>query len=301
MPALPPPDLQVHAWVQAGIELRIDDEEPPKADASIELARLQVKVDGGVYGVMVQLGASDGVKLLDAVAIARPLPWMTVQAGRFKAPLSASFLVPAPKLFTPTRSLLESAVPRRELGIDVAAEIGDVGTVHLGFFDPITDLAVTGPGVRPILAGAVALPGGVDLRVAGTTWARPADWEKEIDAGDAPRWDHELDVAIEWHPPDTQLLLEGLLAHPVDGSDPEGAVTALAAHSFPMGPLGLEVVGAWDTALLRAELEHRLTGGVNLHLDGWHFVASLSWQATFDGELAHVTGGVGRVQLQAGF
>lgn len=301
-PALPPPEppeVALHAFVRAGAELALAPGEPASSAAALEMARLKVAVSTSHLGATLQLEAADTPRLLDAVAHIRPVPWLTVRAGQFKTPVSADFLVPAPRMRTPTRAWIVQAVPRRELGISARAAVADVATVELGVFDPVSALDVSGPGVRPVLAANVELPGHVAVHAAATTWIRPA--ETDLAAEHRPGWDHVVDGAVAWHPPHSELSVEGLLAHRVDGDGLDGGITALAAHTFPLGTLGIEVAGAWDTASFHRELAHRLTAAVNLHVDGWRLVARASWEASFSADLRSPTEAVGRLQLQAGF
>lgn len=291
-----PPDVEVHAWLQAGIEIPVAAEGQP--GATIDMARLQTRVDTTWYGGMLQVDAArEDSMLLDAAIRMGSVRSVALTAGRFKTPLSLDFGVPAPKMVLPKRALLVSAAPQRELGAELLVHRGRVEW-RTGAFDPLSDLERAGPGVRPITSLDWEPVNGLIVHAGATTWLR-AD-EAERDLVDGPRWDDEADLALCWEDHGTTLALEGLAGHTVAAPHWEGGVTTLVAHRFAAGATEVEPAAGWDSATLDGALVHRATGAVNLHLDDWFAVARVSGEVLFS-EPEPEPALVARAQLQVGF
>lgn len=291
-PDLPPepPEIEFHSWLEAGVAV----DQTGEGTVSIDLARLQTKLDHEGYGGMLQLEAKSGtVELLDAVVRLGPTEGLSIRAGRFKTPFSMEFGVPAPKLILPTRLLIVSAAPRREIGAELRYVHGPLD-VQLGVFDSASPILITGPGVRPI--------GSVDLTVA-EHWhlhAGAATWLHGGDITDGPAWDHESDLGVAWHHTGTTLAIEGLAARSVATEEWEGGVGGLAAHRIHAWTTDLEPALGFDIVRLNGESVQRITTAANLHLDDWHAVTRLSWEAERHKGGEEVIQ-VARAQLQVGF
>ncbi|TNE85327.1 MAG: hypothetical protein EP330_26075 [Deltaproteobacteria bacterium] len=284
-----PPQIELHGWVEAGVAV----DEQGEGTVSVDLARFQTRLEHGSYAGMIQFeGKSGTVELLDAVVRLGPAQGLSVRAGQFKTPFSMEFGIPAPKLILPTRLLVVSAAPRRELGAELRY-VDEVVDVQVGLFDSASPILITGPGVRPV--------GAVDVTLAD--WhlhAGVASWLHGGETEHGPSWDHEADVGVGWHHEGSTLAVEGLVARAVATHHWDAGVGALAAQRIHAGSTDVEPAVGYDAVDFEGEVRQRVTTAFNVHLDEWHAVTRLSWEAEIAKHGEEITQ-VARAQLQVGF
>ncbi|MCB9674406.1 MAG: hypothetical protein H6737_04770 [Alphaproteobacteria bacterium] len=304
-PDLPPapPEVELHGWVEAGVAMGLrndEDHEDAGPHVGFDLARLQVKAHHRGYGGMLQVEAATGtVQLLDAVVELGDPKRFSVRAGRFKMGVSQDFAVPAPQMILPTRARFVSLTPRREVGVEAQARIAEVVRVRVGAFDPVTDLTVTGPGISPSLAVDVDLPADLSAHAGAATWVHPPNALEKL--GDhAPITDRVADVGVEWRHDGNTVAVEGMVAHEIARDVWDSGASVLAAHRIHAGSAEVEPAAGWDVLVRPDDASHRATGAMNLHLDDWSAVASLSLEATFASAKTPPME-VARAQLQLGF
>lgn len=293
-----PPRIELHGWAEAGVSVAMGAEEDAVPQVAIDMARMQLRYDDRHYGGMIQISAAGGnVRLLDAVArLGAKGDGLSLQAGLFKTPLSLDFGIPAPKMVLPHRPWLVGAGTTRELGVQGRLR-GSAGTVWLGLYDPVSDLTVTGRGVRTVVAGEAPVSERVLLHAGASTWVHGRG-APDILGEDAPEWDHMADLGVRYDHAGTVVAVEGLASHQADGPLWQAGASVWAAHRFPVGGVELEPAAAWETATFTGEVHHRATSVLNLHESDWNLVASLSWDVVLtEGPTAHIV----RTQLQTGF
>lgn len=130
--------LSIGVVIQTVGDYQFDpDYSPGNPGFSLAAARLQVKgdLDGG-FGYFFQTEFVSANPLLDARVSYTYNPMFTIDAGLFKAPFSAEFLIPAPGIDFVNRSRVVAALaPNRQVGVALRGTLAEQVTYSLGMFN----------------------------------------------------------------------------------------------------------------------------------------------------------------------
>jgi len=282
-----PSELQVHAWASGGY--RMHSEQAEDSGFYVGMARLVANYEHGwqrserphaVHTFLQVEAASGSVDLLDARLDYQPAPWLRLRAGRFKAPVSADYLVPATKMLLAERAMLVDLAPRRLIGAEAAVQAGKLGA-EVALFEWDEDLLTVGEAHYS--SGPVALHAAAGQRSGETN-------------------DTRLDAAVVLHPGRWEAHAEALAV--LDGGAVP-AVGAFASAGYRFGDpateedaLAVEPLVALDLRSEDGGQDWAGTGAVDIFWDGWHLVQTLSYtHAVADGVPDHVL----TAQLRGGF
>ena len=261
---------------------------------TLRLARVAVRGRAqGLGSAFVQLdGAGGQARLLDAVVQLEPTSGLTLRAGRFKAPVSAEFLIPAPQQPMIRRALLSRLVLRRAPGAELVASFGPEETrlgLHAGLFAPglPDDKGVTAVGRIGIETDV-----GVGLHAAVAHDLHDDGAEQPPDGEQRPSRRTQMDLALTFERWGFTAHLEGLVVLDVTTTRREGGALILIARRFD----DLEPVLAWDGLVAEGDSRQRLTPALNWYLRGHALMARLNYELTYDGPTEHAV----LVELQAG-
>ncbi len=262
----------------------------------LSLARL--KLDGKLedYGsIKIQTGIrGTNIALLDAVVALTAAPPFKLQLGRFKSPVSHEYLTGAPDLIFFSRAALNGYVPGRRIGAqaDYTIEATDNLTItpQVGLFEAPGG-TIENPQGASLVGRILVEPGNsVDIHLAGAEFV--FDENNIISLGaPVPGYDQMLDAAISYETDRWNLLGEGLyVTGPADGVDYVAAGYAHAGHRLgDLEGISYEPAIGYDIfGNSEDDPDHRVTGGLNLYLDGDNLIASADYRLNlFDGDPGH--------------
>jgi len=302
----PPPSapLELHAWAEAGYLIPVG-EVAEHAGAYLSMARLQGRLHEDDFDAFIQVGADHGdLQLLDARIAWTPSRRVTVRAGRFKTPVSAEYLIPAPRLLFTQRSLHMAIVPRRNLGAEAEVHLGpqsaDVA-LSAGVFDPAAYDLVHGSGELATARVLLHTASGFGAHAAAAKWLH-RDGAIELLGEDAPGYDEHLVGALLFEEHGLTSVVEGALARTAGRDDDErGAIGGVAsvAYRFPtgLGELDLEPAVAVETLVEDELATHCAQLALNFHPHDWNLTQTVEWEVhAIDEGLGHAV----YLQLQAG-
>lgn len=302
--------IALHGWAEGGVQAHGSPDAPEaiRYGATLNLARLAARYSSpkGFAALIQADAAGEHVRLLDAVARVGQRDRPSLQAGRFRVPLSAEVLVPAPQLVLPTRMLLANMSPSRAVGVvgtvpwhpvaPAAGEHGPVdGALSLGAFDPVGDGPHAGVGSTLVASLDQGLAQVGDLHVAthvaASAWLHPEDVVERL-ADDTPPRDRWGDVAVAAEGAGWTVSVEGLASRRrLD--EQASAIGSLEAWDVGLGALvakrvplhrgdrdgiALEPALGWDDLREEGRAIRCGTAAMNLHHDGWHLVESIAYQ-----------------------
>jgi phosphate-selective porin OprO/OprP len=156
--------LILRGYVQSDARLYLDSR--PDAASTLLLRRARPVLEGVVFRwfgfkLMPDFGGGQAV-VYDAFAEARPLPELVVSFGKFKPPIGLERLQSARHITFVERGLPTNLVPNRDVGIQVAGDIGDGLLLYaVGVFDGVADSGLADGDVND------------DKDVAGRLFLRP--------------------------------------------------------------------------------------------------------------------------------
>jgi hypothetical protein len=287
---------------QAGVETGSGIGDGEVAEAYLGVARLQARATyKGFGGVMVQFEFKDAKPaVLDAVVTVTPTSFLTVQAGRFKTPVSLEFGLPAANLRFHRRAALKKLIPTRAAGLNgtVQHKLGDV-TLGLdvgAFLPPDVDLA-SGVEHGVLLTGRAfaRLPHGITVQVAAADHLFPGGPMPE----DPMQQEAVVDLAASYEEGQWFFLTEAAVSvAQQEGPRPYGYY-GMGAYRIPMsvGP-DLEPAVAYDQLRTGDQVGHFGTVALNAYWLDRNLMTSLDYRGGKQGdEVSHA----GFARLQVGF
>lgn len=276
--------LQLNGVAQAAYGF---DEEATDVGAQLDLARLMARVGYADVGdLQLHAEARTGqMVLLDANVRVVPVEPVTVTLGRFKTPVSAEFLLPAPALLFRDRAFVSDLGHKRLDGgmVSVAPAFGAFKTrVEVGLFNPQGTSVVDGMDGH-VLAGRLLLSyDAFSLHLAA------ADHIMGQDPGvaaleEAPvEQSLQLDAAIVVELKPVRLHVEAIrVERRVADETVWGGTTMAAVDVLETAGTEWEVAGGWDVER-EDGLRNRATAGLNVYMHEHDVVASVEDQVTFE-------------------
>lgn len=261
--------LKLHAWASGGYTHTL--EAPEEAGFFLGIARLQARSDhswhrGGrdqQLEMLLQVEAASGsVELLDARLDYHPVPGVRLRAGRFKAPVSAEYLIPATKMLMIERAMLVTLAPRRLQGVELSLQPGALGAEFALFEEEAGLLGVS------------------ELHYT----AGPARFHAAVGQNFGEDGDTRIDGAVMVHEHGWDGLIEGI------ARVNDGAVYATAGFASLGRRIGdpatdedafaVEPLIAGDLLQEDESLSWAGTGAVDVFWDGWHLVQTFSYTYT---------------------
>ena len=282
----------VNVYAAGVLGAEIFSNAPDDYGAFLSLARLKAY---GSYEdlaeVNVQIGSTQlagdpsalRMELLDAEAVIHPVEPLSIHVGKFKTPVSDEFLFSGPDLPFVGRALLRSFVPGRRIGLETFAslQIDEVEVQgQVGIFQPGHTTFSQPQGALFTARGFVGWPFGLEVHVA---YGDLFDNEFLADGARVLPFDSPLDVAISYQNEGLDLHLEGLGVFDAPGDE-----TILAGYTHAMYRFGgeesvqVEPGVAYDI-VEEGDVEHRVTGGVNLYWWQTRFQTLLDYRLRFTG------------------
>jgi len=278
----PPPSqpLDLHAWAEAGYLVPVGDSAEARG-AYLSLARLQGQLHESDFDAFLQVGADHGdLDLLDARISWRPTDRVVLRAGRFKAPVSAEYLIPAPRLLFVHRSLHMALVPKRSLGAEAEVHLGpesaDVA-LSAGIFDPADYALVPGSGELVTARALLHTGSGFGAHLAGAAWIHD-DTAADALPYEAPDYERHLVAALLFEEHGVTAVVEGALA--TMGDEAAAGGVASVGYRFPVGhkELSLEPATALEVLNVAGHTETVGQVALNVHPHDWNLVQTLEWE-----------------------
>ena len=130
------------------------DNSTPESDDTFLLRKVRPIIEGTIdndydFRFTPDFGGGKTI-ILEAFATARLLPWLAVQAGKFKGPIGLERLQPDQYNRFMELGLTSDLVPNRDLGIELGGDIlGGTFGYAIGEFDGVTDGASTDSNTNP--------------------------------------------------------------------------------------------------------------------------------------------------------
>ena len=308
------PGIDLHAWAEGGwLATQGTAVGGFQQHPYLAMARISSRLDHTMsryrvdenFGSFLQMEAREGtVELLDARVELDVGERLHLRAGRFKAPVSHEFQVPAMKMITRRRPHYLDIVPQRHTGVELdlrSTGSPDRTDLQLGAFgadDPWAHGEHTGDDtlltarVRHVTEHHLLLHAAYVERLG-------------LSEGERERGAHvlrELDVAGGLEREDAQVMFEAVVAdmghglhRPAYGG---GVIVGRRIGDFDGDRVAFEPTVAADALVEEGQLEMCEHVGVNVFWDGWNLVQQN--QVSFS-QAPEGTKWTATAQIRAGF
>lgn len=287
---------------------------------SVSRARIKSQATWNDVGSLkIQVGGASGTVVLKdmvtTLSIADPVHF---RIGRFKAPISAEYLISSGDLIMVDRALLRGLIPGRRVGGDVRLMLGDdeegqvAFTGELGLFNPVNRGFANPQGQLLTARALLELGFGLDIHASygQVVFADNTTTSNQAQPGRPEPFNQTADVALQYNQGRVNAHAEALAVLDAAGTDEtplafyshfgyrigaEDAINVepMVGYDYVSDEPAITQVGGMATRIYQET--HRMTVGANLYWLDSHLVSTLNYRLETRGDVGHAA----FLQLQA--